>query len=69
MGLFVLDVVLWLLGVRGHIPRFDDFRPVPATPVPGAGGAVMRMLATVIVVLAVLSLAVWAAVWLAIRLL
>lgn len=69
MGLFALDVIFWLLGVRGHIPRFDDFRPVPATPVPGVGGAVMRVLAIIVVVLAALSLAVWAAVWLALRLL
>lgn len=69
MGLFVLDVVLWLLGVRGHIPQFDDFHPVPATSLPGAGGAVMRMLATIIVVLAAVSLAIWAAVWLTLRLL
>ncbi len=69
MGLFVLEIVLWLVGIRGHIPQFDDFRPVPATPAPGAGSAVIRMLATIIVVLALLSLAVWAAVWLALRLL
>jgi hypothetical protein len=69
MALFALDIVLWLLGVRGHIPRFDEFRPVPATPVPGASGAVLRMLAAVIVGLGLLSLAVWCAVWLALRLL
>ena len=69
MALFALDIVLWLLGVRGHIPRFDEFRPVPSTPVPEAGGAVMRMLASVIVGLGLLALGVWCAVWLALRLL
>ena len=44
MGLFALDIVLWLLGIRGHIPRFDDVRPVPAAPVTGPGN-VMRALA------------------------
>jgi hypothetical protein len=69
MALFALDVVLWLLGVRGHIPRFDEFRPVPVTPVPGASGAVLRMLVGVIIGLGLLALAVWCAVWLALRLL
>jgi hypothetical protein len=68
MGLFALDVVLRLLGVRGHIPRFDDFRPAPVTPVAGPVSA-LRVLAVMIAVFAVLSLGVWATVWLAIQLL
>jgi hypothetical protein len=67
MGLFALDIVLWLLGIRGHIPRFDDVRPVPAAPVTGPGN-VMRALAAIAAVLAVLSLTLWATVWIAIRL-
>jgi len=63
-----LDIVLWLLDVRGHIPRFEDFRPVPAAPAPSPGHAV-RVLAAIIAVFAALSLAVWATVWLAIQLL
>ncbi|MBI5262586.1 MAG: hypothetical protein HY852_12305 [Bradyrhizobium sp.] len=68
MGLFVLDVVLWLLGVRGHIPQFGDFRPVPSET--SANPSVLkRILTAFVAVFAVLSLAVWATVWLAIRLL
>ena len=62
------DFVLRLLGVRDHIPRFDDFRPVPAVPSTGAG-RVVRALVAAAAVLAALSLAVWGTVWLAIRLL
>ncbi|PIT01250.1 hypothetical protein TSA1_11145 [Bradyrhizobium nitroreducens] len=60
MRLLALELILSLLDVRGHIPRFDDFRPAPVAP---AGTA--RALAAVIAVLAVLSLAIWAVVWLA----
>ena len=65
MASFALDLVLWLAGIRGHIPRFDDFRPVPAT----GTGHLMRILAIMAIVLTALSLAVWGTVWMAIRLL
>jgi hypothetical protein len=68
MALLALDLVLWLTGVRGHIPRFDEFRPVPAAPAAGIGSAV-RVLAITAAVLAALSLAVWGTVWIAIQLL
>ncbi|RXG87801.1 hypothetical protein [Bradyrhizobium zhanjiangense] len=68
MAPFALDLILWLTGVRGHIPRFDDFRPVPAAPTTGAGHP-MRVLAIMATVFAALSLAVWGTVWLAIQLL
>ena len=70
MSLFVLDAVLWIFGIRGHIPQNDGF---PA----GRGGSsfiansatLMRVLAVAVISIAVLSLALWAAVWLAIQLL
>ncbi|QOG19781.1 MULTISPECIES: hypothetical protein [Bradyrhizobium] len=68
MASFALDLVLWLIGIRGHIPRFDDFRPVPAAPSAGAGHLV-RVLAVMAAVFAALSLAVWGTVWIAIHLL
>jgi hypothetical protein len=68
MTSFALDLVLWLTDVRGHIPRFDDFRPVHASPTAGAG-SVVRVLAIVASLLAALSLAVWGTVWIAIQLL
>ncbi|GGI19999.1 hypothetical protein [Bradyrhizobium guangdongense] len=68
MASFALDLVLWLAGIRGHIPRFDDFRPVPVTPDAG-GSHPVRVLAIVIAVLAVVALAVWGTVRIAIGLL
>jgi hypothetical protein len=68
MASYALDLVLWLAGIRGHIPRFDDFRPVPAAPATGAN-YLMRVLAIMATVFAALSLAVWGTVWMAIRLL
>lgn len=68
MASFALDLVVWLAGVRGNIPRFDDFRPAPATPVAGAS-QLAQVLAIVAAVIAVLALAVWATVWIAIELL
>jgi hypothetical protein len=68
MAPFTLDFLLWLIGVRGQIPRFDDFRPVPATPSAPAG-RVVRALFIAAAVFAAVSLAVWATVWLAIKLL
>ena len=68
MASLALDLVLWLTGVRGQIPRFDDFRPVPTTPTVGASHLVRVMVITA-AVLAALSLAVWGTVWIAIQLL
>ena len=66
MASLALDLVLWLTGVRGHIPRFDDFRPAPA---PTAGVSyIVRVLAITAGIFAVLSLALWGAVWIAIQL-
>ena len=66
MASFALDLVLWLTGVRGHIPRFDDFPPVPSTPNVGVGHLV-RVMVISAAVLAALSLAVWGTVWIAIQ--
>jgi hypothetical protein len=68
MASLALDLVLWLAGIRGDIPRFDDFRPVPVAPAAGTNH-VVRVLAIVAAVLAALSLAIWGTVWIAIELL
>ncbi len=68
MASFALDLVLWLTGVRGHIPRFDDFRPVPAAPTAGVG-YIVRVLAIIATAFAALVLAVWGTAWIAIQLL
>jgi hypothetical protein len=70
MSLYVLDVVLWILGTRGHIPRHDHFGA-------GRGGSslgdsaspLLRILFAFLVSATCLGLALWAAVWLALRLL
>ena len=62
----LLELTLSLLDVRGHIPRFDDFRPAPAASVPVG---VVRALSAAIAVFAALALAVWGLVWLAMYLL
>ncbi|MCS3727444.1 hypothetical protein [Bradyrhizobium betae] len=68
MASLALDLVLWLIGVRGHIPRFDEFRPVPTAP-SASVSSIVRVLAITAAVLAALSFAVWGTVWIAIQLL
>jgi hypothetical protein len=70
MGLFVLDAVLWIFGIRGHIPQSDGFpNGHDGSSVAANGGALLRGLAAVILSVGLLSLALWAAVWLTIKLL
>jgi len=68
MNLYVLDAFIWIFGVRGHIPQSGDFGPVPGQPSFGTG-TLMRALAVFIAMVAFLSLLLWLAVWLAIKLL
>jgi hypothetical protein len=68
MSLFVLDAIFWISGVRGHIPTNDDFHGGPnKSSFAANSGRLMRILLAFAVVAALLSLAVWAAVWLAIK--
>ncbi len=68
MSLFVLDAIFWICGIRGHIPGHDDFHGGPNKSSVGADtGRLMRILAIFVVVAALLSLVVWAAVWVAIK--
>jgi hypothetical protein len=63
----VLNALIWILGIRGHIPQSGDF--IPAQPSFGAhSGALMRIL-ILLVTVALLSPLLWAAIWLAIKLL
>jgi hypothetical protein len=69
MSLYVLDLFLWILGIRGHIPQAGAFGAGPH-PSPLAGTTrPLRALAAAVIAIAFLSLAIWAAVWLAIKLL
>jgi hypothetical protein len=68
MSLFVLDAIFRVFGIRGHIPGHDDFDGGPdrSSLTVGTGG-LMRILAVYFVVVAILSLVLWAAVWLAMK--
>ncbi len=70
MGLYVLELAFWMLGIRGHIPQYGDYHPIPAAS-SSAGGAtrLVLILAAVAAGLAVLAMMVWVAVWLTLRLL
>jgi hypothetical protein len=70
MSLYVLDALIWILGIRGHIPRGGDFGPVPGqSPLSAGSGTLMRAIAVFAVVVTCLSLLLWMAVWLVIKLL
>jgi hypothetical protein len=71
MSLFILDLVLdavlWVSGIRGHIPQLDGF------PVGQSGSSFAARTGALVGLLAAgvgfLSIAMWAAVWIALRLL
>jgi len=68
MSLYVLDAFIWIFGIRGHIPQSDAGGAVPGQSSFGAG-TVIRTLTAFIVMVALLSLVLSLAVWLAIELL
>ena len=67
MSLYVLDAFIWILGIRGHIPQSGEFAPLAGRSSLGAG-ALMRALVVFIGMVALLSLVLWLAVGLAIKL-
>jgi hypothetical protein len=74
MTLFVLDAfldaVIWIFAIRGHIPPNDGFpNGRSGSSFAASTGTLMRVLAAAVVSIGFLSLALWAAVWLAIKLL
>jgi hypothetical protein len=70
MSPYLLDVMIWILGIRDHIPQHHDFGAGPnKSSRASSAHRLMRVLAAFVVAVALLSLALWAAVWLAIRLL
>jgi hypothetical protein len=70
MSPYVLDAMIWILGIRDHIPQHHGFGAGPNKSSRASGtNRLMRVLAAFVVAVALLSLALWAAVWLAIRLL
>ena len=68
MGLFVLNALHWIFAIRGPVPHHDGF-PAGGSGSPFATRPGIWVLAAIAVSILVLSLMLWAAVWLAIRLL
>lgn len=65
----VLGMVLWALDIRGHIPQFGDYHAVRAgSPTALPMGAVMGVFAAGAAGVGIFALTLWAAVWLAIKL-
>jgi hypothetical protein len=70
MSLYVLDAAFWMIGIRGHVPPNGDFPAGPNQPSPGTNtNRLMRVLAAAVLAIAFLSLVIWAAVWLSLKLL
>jgi len=69
MSLYVLDALLGILGIRGHIPQDGEFPAWRRQSSFARAGTLTRVLATVLCTALLLSLLLWAAVWLAIKLL
>jgi hypothetical protein len=70
MSLLLLDVVLWVFGIRGHIPQHEGIQARRSGSSFAANTrTLMRILAIAVVSIGFLSLALWAAVWLAVKLL
>jgi hypothetical protein len=70
MSRYVLNAFFWILGIRGHIPQSVDVAPLPGqSSFRISTGTVIRALTAFVVMVALLSLALWLLVWLAIKLL
>ena len=68
MSLFVLEAIFRLFEIRGTIPRGDDFHGGPdRSSLTANTSRLARILAVFVVIFALLSLVVWAALWLAIK--
>jgi len=60
MSLYILDVVLRSLDIRGHIPQHGGFSR-DESPVGAATGTLMQLLAAIVTGVAFVMLAVWLA--------
>jgi hypothetical protein len=70
MSLSMLKVVLWIFEIRGRIPQNDDFRgDRNESSLAADFSPLARILAAFALAVVSLSLVLWAAVWLAIKLL
>jgi hypothetical protein len=63
MSPYVLDVVLQIFGIRGHVPRDGDLPARPnRPPLATNAGTLMRVLAASVLTIAFLSVVLWLAV-------
>jgi hypothetical protein len=69
MSLFFRNAVLWIFGIRGHIPQNNGFPAGRDESFAANIGTLTRVLAATVISVVFLMLVLWAAVWLAIRLL
>jgi hypothetical protein len=68
MSLFVLEAIFRVFGIRGPIPGRGDFHGGPdRSPLAANGHSLAQILAVLVVIATLLTLLVWAAVWLAIK--
>ncbi|WP_407176785.1 hypothetical protein [Bradyrhizobium sp. STM 3562] len=68
MAFCVLDVLFATLGIRGHIPRFDNDPPWTG-PLATNNGAIGRVVAAFLATAFFLAVVLWIAVWLTLKLL
>jgi hypothetical protein len=70
MGLYILDGIFRLFGIHDHIPQNHDFGGGRGESLSASStNPLLRVLAAFAAGAVILALALWAAVWLAIRLL
>jgi hypothetical protein len=69
MSVCVLNLFLWIFGIRGHIPHDGDFGDGRGHSPLAGHGALFRVLAACVVSAVLLSLVIWAVVWLTLKLL
>jgi hypothetical protein len=70
MAYCIVGIVFWALNIRGHIPQFGNDHDARRNASPHADtGIVVRILVGFLVSVALLALALWVVVWLAIRIL
>jgi len=72
MSLDLLDAVCWILGIRGHVPHDGNFGGGGGRNQPSLVSGQSRLVwlvAGIAAVIALVSLTLWAAVWLVLKLL
>ena len=69
MGFYILQMLIGMSGIRGHIPQFDNDPPRIGPSLASSGGTFGRVVAAFVATALFLIFVLWIAVWLALRLL